>query len=113
MITLTELAAARAQGMTPSGPVLIALTPAEKCPIVRVKLDSPDLRSLIGLDVVVAHSGRQYGKTIALVDAIVRAKPEELTVWNVETNQHVSVVSMGRKFISVVPPREDTSWSNG
>lgn len=107
MITLTELAAARAQGMTPSGAILIALTPAEKCQLVRVKLDSADLRSLIGLDVVVAHSGRQLGKIVALVDAIVRAKPQELTVWNVETNQHVSVISMGRKFISEVPPRDD------
>ena len=108
MITLTELSAARVQGMTPSGAVLIALAPAEKCPLVRIKIDSTDLRSLIGLDVVVAHSGRQPGKTIALVDAIVRAKPDELTVWNVETNQHVSVISMGRKFIREVPPREDT-----
>ena len=113
MITLSELAAARAHGKTPNSAVLIAMVPAEKCQLVRVKLDSSDLRSLIGLDVVVAHGGKQIGKTMALVDAIIRAQPEELTVWNVVNNQHVSVISMGRKFISEVPPREDTAWSNG
>lgn len=113
MITISELAAARATGLVPRGAVLIALTAPRPNAMTRVKLDSRDLRPLAGLDVVVAYDSRiSSARMVAIADAIVRAGPEELELWNVETNQFLSVVSLGQKFIREVPPREDT-WSNG
>jgi hypothetical protein len=94
MITLTELSMNRDKGMVPGRPLLIPMVPAPECSLIQIKVDSTDLRAMFGL-------------VIALTDAVVRAKPEELTLWNIVTGQFLSVVSMGRKFIAEVPPRED------
>jgi hypothetical protein len=108
MITLTELSTNRDKGMVPDRPLIIPMVPVpEECPLIQIKVDSTDLRAMFGLDIVIAHDSSRPERIIALTDAVVRAKPGELTLWNIVTGQFLSVVSMGRKFIAEVPPRED------
>lgn len=109
MITMTELSVNRDKGMVPGRPLLIPMVPAPECSLIQIKIDSTDLRALYGLDIVIAHDGSRLQRVIALADALVRARPEELTLWNITTGQFLSVVSMGQKFISEVPPRGDLS----
>src|SRR4030067_76294 len=105
MITLTELSMNRDKGMVPGRPLLIPMVPAPECSLIQIKVDSTDLRAMFGLDIVIAHDGSRHDRVIALADAVVRAKPDELTLWNIVTGQFLSVVSMGRKYIAEVPPR--------
>lgn len=114
LISLSDLAAARANGLVPKGAILIALAAPPPHAMTRVKIDGRDLRALTGLDVVVAFGSRSSSnRLVALADAIARVGPQELEFWNVESNRFVAVVSLGQKFIHEVPPREDVSWSNG
>lgn len=104
---MSELSINRDQGMTPDRPLLIPMVPVPECSLTQIKIDSTDLRAMYGLDIVIAHDGSRLERVIALADAVVRARPEELTLWNITTGQFVSVVSMGQKFISEVPARGD------
>jgi hypothetical protein len=107
MIRQTELNKNREKGLVPGLPLVIHTTKTPECGLLRLKIDTTDLRSLYGLDIVIAHDGTRTEKVLALADAIVRAQPGELELWNVGTGQFVSIVSMGKKYISIVPPRGD------
>lgn len=113
MITMTELSVNRDKGMVPDRPLLIPMVPTPGCSLIQIKINSTDLRALYGLDIVIAYDNGSYvDRIIALVDAIVRAGPAELTIWNITTHRFLSVVSMGRRFFSEVPPRDDLSMDS-
>ena len=108
-ITIDQLAEHRRKDMMPTLPLIIALAPIPELEMIRLKIDTTDLHPLYGLDIVIAHDGSRPERLVNLADAIVKAEPDELLFWNVLTNQQVSVVSMGQKYIREVPPRDDLS----
>jgi hypothetical protein len=106
-ISVAELAEHRHEGVIPILPLIVALAPIPDLKMIRLKIDTTDLHPLYGLDIIIAHDGSKPERLVNLAAAIVKAEPDELLFWNVQTNQQVSVVSMGRKFIREVPSRED------
>ena len=106
-ISVAELAEHRNKGMAPVLPLIVALAPIPDLEMIRLKIDSTDLHALYGLDIIIAHDGTRPERLINLASAIVKAEPDELLFWNVLNNRQVSVVSMGQKFIHIVPSRED------
>lgn len=54
-----------------------------------------DLRFLVGLDVWVAHDGKNIDRTIDLVDLIQRESPRTLGTWDVVSDKDILISTYG------------------
>jgi hypothetical protein len=67
-------------------------------------VDSLDLRPMVGIDAIVAHTGQQVRRTVNLADALVRAGAYNIETWDVPQDQWVAVLFCGKSYIAEVPP---------
>lgn len=63
-----------------------------------------DYSPLYGLEVFVAHIGKNIDSVINLASDIAAHYPYELECWNVLTGQMISVITNYRRYIREVPP---------
>lgn len=109
-MTLDELLTLRRRKRRPREMVILATCkmPAVGNPLIEIRGDPGqlDLRSLIDLEVEVAHVGQAPARTVRLLESIMQHRPRYLGAWNVRTSQRVSVVLHGEPFIHDI-----TGWA--
>jgi len=93
----------RRQGEKPAEYVTVSMVgPVDKYSMVvpdNARIDSLDVRYLVGLDVNIAHVGKLEKRMIDLANKIHMANVNSLFLWNVHNGQWINVAIKGEVMI--------------
>lgn len=95
----------RETGMRPEVLICSFLGPLRNVPgLIMSVTGSEDPRLFYGLSVILAHDGENVSAVVDFAERLWLAGVRECECWNVFEDAWVSVVSVGQKCVSRVPP---------